>query len=43
MALTFSPSGDAIAFGGSDQTICINNLQDELRKSIDTPHGKGWG
>jgi hypothetical protein len=38
MALTFSPSGDAVAFGGSDhQTIQIKILQSALRKSIETP------
>jgi WD40 repeat protein len=37
MALTFSPSGDTVAFGGWDQMICIKTLQDKLRKSIKTP------
>jgi WD40 repeat protein len=38
MALTFSPSGDAVAFGGSDQTIRIKNLQDESRQSVEITH-----
>jgi WD40 repeat protein len=38
MALTLSPSGDAVAFGWSDQVIRIVNLQDASPKSIKTPY-----
>jgi hypothetical protein len=38
-SLTFLPTaGDAVAFGGLDQTIPIKNLQDGSCKSVKTPH-----